>query len=554
MRNYNFDYLVEKVQVLNEMAKFSTFWRTNFPEFENFYLQVQKKMSQHPKAPSGPTLGHKRIEYISHMLFDFLSKDELAAIGIDKSKGFEPNVRNLAIRDLSPEEKLERGTRKTREYTPEYENFAPKWADTSFKQQEFMLSLMVRAYEKKALSKKFVNKVMDDSNIDAYFDKNLFKGGSSSFASGMIAKKEGLLRMDLGEAYEIQNRAKAIIQKLKKSKKLPKGISSSIYHADTNFDQPEHSADNDTPLSIFRDTLKELITYRQQAIKNLLNKNDDEEMKGVGLDTKENIKYERNLLIDTDKSVFDKMLKNVEVSIESGQNIENDQIQKLILKMMGNVGGLVLKYYKRNLSASSYQSEAEMLLKKDRYQSVYDTLDNDLLYDLVGEGIITEEESQLLAKWRDMLSKLKLSIVSKSSKDDEKAEKAQSREDVRMIRQGEYEKQGKKWEAEKKLKEKGVKKPKIDIEDEVAGLSASEIEEKLREMMDVDDPDYEKIKAIGKYLNKLKKDNPEDEEGIMGYMSEQVHRDGFSDNRGKFVDRGFKKPKNYAHWLWINEQ
>jgi hypothetical protein len=127
-----------------------------------------------------------------------------------------------------------------------------------------------------------------------------------------------------------------------------------------------------------------------------------------------------------------------------------------------------------------------------------------------------------------------------------------------MIRQGEYEKQGKNWEADKKLKEKGVKKPKIDIKDEVAGLSASEVEEKLREMMDDDDvnPDdeyYAKIDAISKYLSKLKKDNPEDEEGVMGYMTEQVNKDRHLNNIGEYKDRGFKKPINHAHWLWLNQ-
>jgi adenylate kinase len=551
MNKFDFDYLLERSVLINEMAKVNQFWRTNFPDFEKLYTSVQSKMAKHPKAPSGTSLTHKRIEYVTRMLFDFLSKDELAAIGIDKNKGFDKSVYNLAIRELSPEERI--GTRKKREYTPDYAKFAPKWADASYRQQDFMLSVLVRAYGEKALSKKFVNKVMDDANIDSYFEKHLLKGGSSSFASGMIAKKEKMFDMSMEEAYEIQNKAKSIIKKLRSNKKLPKGIASSIYQADKNFIQPEPEVDNNTPLTIFRDTLKELISYRQQAIKNLLNKN-DEEMKGVGVDTQENIKYERGLLIDTDKSIFDKMLRNVEVSIESNQDITNEQIQKLILKTMGNVSGIVLKYYKRNLNASSYQGEAEMLLKKERYQSVYDTLDDGLLDDLVNEGIITDEESQVLAKWRNILSSLQQSIVSKSSRDEEKASRAQSREDNKTIAKWEYEQQGKKWEADKKSKEAGVKKPKIDIKDEVARLSASQVEEKLREMMDVDDPDYEKIDAISKYLNKLKKESPEDEEGVMGYMTEQINRDRFSDNRGKFVDRGFKKPKNYAHWLWLNEQ
>jgi hypothetical protein len=555
MRNYGFDYLVEKVQILNEMARFSPFWRNEFPDFENLYLQVQGIMKKHPKAPPSPTLGHRRLEYVTKSLFNFLSADDLKKIGINKGVGFTQSVQDLAIRPLTPEERI--GSRKTRAYTPEYAKFAPKNADNTQLQQEFMLRLMVKAYPKNALSPQFAKKLLDQKNIYDYADKNFTtKGYSSNFASGMTAKKEKMLDMSMGEAYEIQNKAKSIIQKLKSNKKLPKGITASIYSADTNFVQPEPDVDDNTPLTIFRDTLKQLISYKQE-ISNL-NKDNDEEMRGVNLDVQENIKYERDLLKNTPQATFNEVLKNIEARIESNQDITDEKIQKFIINVMGNAGGVVLKYYKRNLKTSSYSNEAEMLLKKDRYQSVYDTLDDGLLDDLVNEGIITDEESEIISKWRNILSKLKLSIVSKSSRDDEKAEKAQSREDRRMIRQGEYEKQGKNWEADKKLKEKGVKKPKIDIKDEVAGLSASEVEEKLREMMDDDDvnPDdeyYAKIDAISKYLSKLKKDNPEDEEGVMGYMTEQVNKDRHLNNIGEYKDRGFKKPINHAHWLWLNQ-
>jgi hypothetical protein len=48
---------------------------------------------------------------------------------------------------------------------------------------------------------------------------------------------------------------------------------------------------------------------------------------------------------------------------------------------------------------------------------------------------------------------------------------------------------------------------------------------------------------------------PEEQEegGVMGYMTEQVGRDSYGCKKnGKFVERGFKKPVNYAHWLHIN--
>jgi hypothetical protein len=69
----------------------------------------------------------------------------------------------------------------------------------------------------------------------------------------------------------------------------------------------------------------------------------------------------------------------------------------------------------------------------------------------------------------------------------------------------------------------------------------------------------QKIEGIQKQIAFIRKgsvaeDAPEEEqEGVMGYMTEQVTKDGYGCKQtGKFVDRGFKKPINYAHWLHIN--
>ena len=547
MINYNFDYLVEKVQVLNEMAKFSTFWRTNFPEFENFYLQVQKKMGQHPKAPSSG-LGDKRIEYIARMLFDFLSKEELAAIGINKNKGFEANVYNLAIREIPQEERIERGTRKKREYTPGYAEFAGTWADNTPKQQDYMLSLMVRAYEEKALSEKFVNKVMDKSNIDAYFDKNLFKDFSSNFAAGMKARKEGLIntgneesdKMDLGSFYEIQNRAKAIIQKLRKSKKLPRGLRTSIYNADIgNIKEKSAKFDKELyPLIVMQTTLEQFLELKKEIIQDIRNG--------------EQITPKEERLFKFDRATLSNLLDIVNNRINEKKPLSLEKIYSNIIEKMDGISDQVRREY--DGFYEDLQSDSSMDAMKDRYDTVFDMLDDELLNSLEREGIINSEDRETLKKWASISGNLQKNIQTRGEKiilkNIERGEKAKNAEAA----QKKYEDRGKKWEADKKLKEKGVKKPKINIEGEVAGLSAPEIEEKLREMMDDDDPDYKKIDAVSKYLKKLKKSNPEDEECVMNYMTEQVHKDGFIDNRGKFVDRGFKKPKNYAHWLWLNEQ
>jgi hypothetical protein len=44
------------------------------------------------------------------------------------------------------------------------------------------------------------------------------------------------------------------------------------------------------------------------------------------------------------------------------------------------------------------------------------------------------------------------------------------------------------------------------------------------------------------------------QESVLSYMTEQVNRDNkFSKQKGQFVDRGFKKVKNYNHWMIVNE-
>jgi hypothetical protein len=531
MRNYGFDYLVEKVEVLNEMAPKSKFWNTNFPVFMNFYLDVQKKMGGHPKAPTdSPTMTARRIEYISRMLFEFLSKEELAAIGINKSKGFDANVYNLAIRELSPDERIERGTRQKREYTPGYSEYiGGKWGDNTPKQQDYMLSLMVRAYEDKALSKKFTNKVMDEATIDAYFKKNLFKDSTSNFALGMRNKKEESLGMELGDFYEIQNKAKGIIQRLRKSKNIPKGLLMSIYHSQRSLENKDPQLKKDAlfDLKVFKNTIEDLMEYRRDLIKNM--------------SQMDFLSDEQSKLTDINKSVFESMLNNINISIKKEQPISKEQIEKFVPKTMGQISDVVLKNYNQNYEFESTDDDAE--IKADRYSTIYDTLDDDLLDYMIKQGLITPEEKDILRKWREGASNLQQQIVSKSSKDQDKSEEALYKQDAATLRKYEYDKKGKEMEASK-----GQKQPKKSLDD--LSSDPEELKTKLEELMSSDDPDFEEIDRISRKLKKLGNLN---ESSVMNYMTEQVHRDGFSDSRGKFVDRGFKKPKNYAHWLWLNQ-
>lgn len=65
-----------------------------------------------------------------------------------------------------------------------------------------------------------------------------------------------------------------------------------------------------------------------------------------------------------------------------------------------------------------------------------------------------------------------------------------------------------------------------------------------------------KIAAITKDLESYKasmQSEEQEESGVMKYMTEQVKKDSHTKQPDVFVDRGFKKPKNYWHWLEINK-
>ena len=564
MNKFNFDYLLERSVLINE--KPDTYWKDNdHLKFEDLYKGVQVLMKPHPNAPpDSTTLSNRRLEYIVKSLFDFLSKEDLEKIGIDKNIGFSKSLEKLVIRKLSADERI--GTNKQRTYTPEYAEFAPKDAngmpknaDNSRLQQLFMLRKLVNSFKDKAESEQFAKKVLNKENIYKWMDDNITKKFSSKFASGTIAKKEKMFNMSMEEAYEIQNKANLIIDKLRKNKKLPRGLRKSIYHATSeNIGEGEQplKQDKTAPLQAFIDSLENFLSWRNE-VKKIINPITLKTSKKQPITADEEEAYEKltpfekNVLDEYNVDEITKLIQLFKQRLENKQPVKIEKIHSII----DQLGNEKISEFVKTEFDGLLSDYGEIIFSADenRYATIYDILDNNLLKGLVDEGIITDEESQVLAKWRKIASSGQRSIVRKSSRDEEKASRAQSREDQRMIRQGEYEKRGEKWEADKKMKEQGIKKPKIDITDEVAGLSASEIEERLREMMDFDDPDYEKIDAISKYLNKLKKDNSEDEEGVMGYMTEQINRDRFKDDRGKFVDRGFKKPKNYAHWLWLNE-
>jgi DNA mismatch repair ATPase MutS len=194
---------------------------------------------------------------------------------------------------------------------------------------------------------------------------------------------------------------------------------------------------------------------------------------------------------------------------------------------------------------------------KGRYESIYDMLDDELLGSLVENGELSPEEAETLKKWSSVMAKLHQNVRTKGERILTKAQEAQMKAKRVEDAKKKYEETGKKWAAKKEAKKKGIKiASPVDDEfnDELEGLSEDELENKLRELMDSDDPDYDKMKEVAKRKKKLEKMNRSNvqENHVMGYFTEQIEKDRLTHKHGEFKDRGFKKPVNYAHWLWLN--
>jgi hypothetical protein len=89
-------------------------------------------------------------------------------------------------------------------------------------------------------------------------------------------------------------------------------------------------------------------------------------------------------------------------------------------------------------------------------------------------------------------------------------------------------------------------------------MKIQEIEDTIYDAYNEENPDFNLIEYMEKYLERRKGRQDKKismyENHVMDYFTEQIQKDELLNQRGECKERGFKKPKNYAHWLWLNEQ
>jgi hypothetical protein len=251
------------------------------------------------------------------------------------------------------------------------------------------------------------------------------------------------------------------------------------------------------------------------------------------------------------------LLKNFKQASKSGNILSKEEIESELENTLDPIDkDLSLEVfdefdflYEAGLGESENDEYSNHVDSKIRDRMVKNKLENyndDFLNDVVEKGIISEDEKDIVNKWKNLI----LHVTEDPNAEFSKEERS---EYAKMNREYAYKKQGEKWKAEKAEKE-AAKKSGIKRDDGLGDLSVSELESKLEELLDSEDPDFTLIDKVEKRIEKLRKSGiTEDyDSGVMGYFSEQVRKDQHINNIGEYKDRGFKKAQNYHQWMLLN--
>lgn len=200
------------------------------------------------------------------------------------------------------------------------------------------------------------------------------------------------------------------------------------------------------------------------------------------------------------------------------------------------------------------------------------------------ESIITKildtpEKLQNFSTWYDSIFTVDRDYIDMDNISKHAKMTPEEREQLQIIRRYEYEqnlKQKKIREAKLKAKEQGKLDDDEVINDEddlLSGIESHEFgEDKTEKLVNafarvtdlqnrakssdkgkyIPDEELERFKQTQSRLLDLEDEDEDEESYVMSYMTEQIKKDNLNKPSGKFVDRGFKKVKNYNQWMIIN--
>ena len=469
MRNYGFDYLVEKVQVLSEMAKTSSTRPEKNEKVANFINVIRPKIGQKLfekwKVPANVKLLN---DFVTEALYE--------------------KIFNATFLYSSVNQYISKLWQKSPELQDDYLDFIGTGSNDSNKRSKWIISYLANKKPNLATSEEFFNDVTNPEYIEKYKqileDRLEFKNRAKGYATS-IQKKYSMSANDFAT---MKGEVWPIITKINRRSKtlLPPGTLQTLRNKERIVIDTDNKATSEDlkPLDAFIETL-------------------------IGLrDDQELVEY-----YNVDVKGLSGIIKTLEDRLSNNKPVSKEKLyDAFINKFPKEISEYVADEYERDLESRKTKGVSEEMID-DKRKAVEDILDiytPDFLKSVATKGIITEPEIEMVLKWKELI---------KSSDAMEKQEVSAGR------------------------KAAGFSSEEIDTSDNLSDVGKA-----------ADKRFYAKEKeSPTQKPKKPRKQKQEDEEGVMGYFSEQVRKDNLLNNIGEFKDRGFKKPVNYHHWLSLND-
>jgi len=504
MRNYGFDYLIEKVQVLSEMAQDSIYTKmaqveggeSPYQKFNEIWANVIKNIA----AESGQSAAQR-------LALDYVIINVAKAVSGENIQGSFVGTRTTeyakANKDSYENWWYTHKGKRSAKYGPMAQSNAKK---------EFYLIELVKENPEVATSEKLQKTLLNDKNIKKFLAK---PGGydaslNSNTAGFAKATKEEMFGKELPEILKNMGAAMPLLKNINKMMaKLRKG---KWKEGDQEFEATQ------SPSMILADKMLDIATILGSKAVDVVDKDVSPLSAKAERENNPSYYFRKNLTKNQISQIADGIEKLIDAKTGVDKEIWRKKATQISQKVLPIFGDFM------NFLLDTAEVEEDQQIDENEMYEGYDSRVLDKVLD-------SDEKWEIFDQWYSM-EKIRRG----------KQNTKQNIDDIGDV--GEFNKaMNKRLGIDDKPKTKDQKSKKSDSDDVI------EIKRKIKEIKNSDDPDYDEIDRLEKQLR-----GEEDEEiGVIGYFTEQVFRDSFTDNRGKFVDRGFKKPVNYNHWLAINE-
>jgi len=362
MRNYGFDYLVEKVQVLSEMAKTSSTRPEKNEKVANFVNvirpEIGKKLFEKWKVPANVKLLN---DYVTEALYEKIYKTT-----------FQYTSVNQYIAKL---------WEKSPELQEDYLDFIGTGSNDSNKRSKWIVSYLANKKPDLATSEKFFNEVTSPEYIEEYKQKLEDRLEFKNRAKGYATRIETKYSMSANDFATMKGEVWPIITKINRRSRtlLPSGTIQALRNKERIVidDGNKKISEDLIPLDTFIETLiglrddQELVEYYNVDVK------------GLGM-----------------------IIKTLEDRLSNNKPVSKEKLyDAFINKFPSEMSEYIADEYENDLESRETRGVSEEMID-DKRKAVEDILDiytPNFLNSVASKGIITEPEIEIVLKWKELI-------------------------------------------------------------------------------------------------------------------------------------------------------